>query len=47
MPALSVLSSRMSDSIRARARGRGPALTVDRGWREVADTALTFIQRFV
>lgn len=27
--------------------GRGHALTIDSGWREVADTALTFIQRFV
>ncbi|AWS40255.1 alpha/beta hydrolase [Streptosporangium sp. 'caverna'] len=27
--------------------GRGHALTVDSGWREVADTALAFIQRFV
>ncbi|MDX6373090.1 MAG: hypothetical protein QOD98_2078 [Nocardioidaceae bacterium] len=27
--------------------GRGHALTIDNGWREVADTALTFIQRFV
>jgi non-heme chloroperoxidase len=26
--------------------GRGHALVVDSGWREVADTALTFIQRF-
>jgi len=26
--------------------GRGHALTIDSGWREVADTALTFIQRF-
>jgi pimeloyl-ACP methyl ester carboxylesterase len=26
--------------------GRGHALTIDNGWREVADTALTFIQRF-
>jgi pimeloyl-ACP methyl ester carboxylesterase len=26
---------------------RGHALTVDSGWREVADTALTFIRRFV
>ena len=26
---------------------RGHALTIDSGWREVADTALTFIQRFV
>ena len=27
--------------------GRGHALTVDSGWREVADTALAFVQRFV
>jgi non-heme chloroperoxidase len=27
--------------------GRGHALTIDSGWREVADTALRFIQRFV
>lgn len=27
--------------------GRGHALTIDSGWREVADTALGFIQRFV
>jgi pimeloyl-ACP methyl ester carboxylesterase len=27
--------------------GRGHALTIDNGWREVADTALTFIKRFV
>jgi non-heme chloroperoxidase len=26
--------------------GRGHALTIDDGWREVADTALTFVQRF-
>ena len=26
--------------------GRGHALTIDSGWREVADTALTFIKRF-
>ncbi|MCF2531481.1 alpha/beta hydrolase [Yinghuangia soli] len=26
--------------------GRGHALTIDHGWREVADTALTFVQRF-
>jgi pimeloyl-ACP methyl ester carboxylesterase len=26
--------------------GRGHALTIDSGWREVADTALQFIQRF-
>ena len=27
--------------------GRGHALTIDSGWREVADTALRFVQRFV
>ena len=27
--------------------GRGHALTIDSGWREVADTSLVFIQRFV
>jgi non-heme chloroperoxidase len=27
--------------------GRGHALTIDAGWREVADTALGFIKRFV
>ena len=27
--------------------GRGHSLTIDHGWREVAGTALTFIQRFV
>ncbi len=27
--------------------GRGHALTIDSGWREVADTALNFVQRFV
>ncbi|MCW2797607.1 alpha/beta hydrolase [Nocardioides sp.] len=27
--------------------GRGHALTIDHGWREVADTALSFVQRFV
>jgi pimeloyl-ACP methyl ester carboxylesterase len=26
--------------------GRGHSLTIDRGWREVADTALGFVQRF-
>jgi non-heme chloroperoxidase len=26
--------------------GRGHSLTIDSGWREVADTALTFIRRF-
>jgi non-heme chloroperoxidase len=26
---------------------RGHALTIDHGWREVADTALTFVRRFV
>ena len=25
---------------------RGHALTIDSGWREVADTALAFVQRF-
>ncbi len=25
---------------------RGHALTIDHGWREVADTALAFIKRF-
>jgi non-heme chloroperoxidase len=28
-------------------KGRGHAITIDSGWREVADAALTFIQRFV
>ena len=27
--------------------GRGHSLTIDSGWREVADTALAFVQRFV
>jgi non-heme chloroperoxidase len=27
--------------------GRGHALTIDSGWREVADTVLTFVKRFV
>ena len=27
--------------------GRDHALTVDSGWREVADTALSFVNRFV
>lgn len=26
---------------------RGHALVIDSGWREVADTALGFVQRFV
>ena len=26
---------------------RGHALTIDSGWREVADTALRFVKRFV
>jgi non-heme chloroperoxidase len=26
--------------------GRGHALTIDNGWREVADTALAFIKQF-
>ncbi len=25
---------------------RGHALTIDSGWREVADTALAFVKRF-
>ena len=28
-------------------KGRGHALTIDSGWREVADTALSFVNRFV
>jgi non-heme chloroperoxidase len=28
-------------------KGRGHSLTIDSGWREVADTALAFIKRFV
>ena len=28
-------------------KGRGHSLTIDAGWREVADTALTFVQRFL
>jgi len=27
--------------------GRGHALTIDSGWREVAQIALTFVQRFL
>jgi hypothetical protein len=27
-------------------KDRGHALTIDSGWREVADTALAFVQRF-
>jgi non-heme chloroperoxidase len=27
-------------------KNRGHALTIDSGWREVADTALAFVQRF-
>lgn len=27
--------------------GRGHSLTIDSGWREVADTALAFVRRFV
>ena len=27
--------------------GRGHSLVIDHGWREVADTALAFVQRFV
>jgi pimeloyl-ACP methyl ester carboxylesterase len=28
-------------------KGRGHSLTIDNGWREVADTALAFVERFV
>ena len=28
-------------------KGRGHALTIDSGWREVADTAIAFVKRFV
>src|SRR6478735_3467077 len=28
-------------------KGRGHSLTIDSGWHEVADTALTFVRRFV
>jgi non-heme chloroperoxidase len=28
-------------------KGRGHALTIDSGWREVADTALSFVSRYV
>jgi non-heme chloroperoxidase len=28
-------------------KGRGHALTIDSGWREVASTALEFVRRFV
>jgi non-heme chloroperoxidase len=31
----------------AEIKGRGHALTIDSGWREVADTALAFVKRFV
>ena len=27
-------------------KGRGHALTIDSGWREVAETALGFVRRF-
>ena len=27
-------------------KGRGHSLTIDSGWREVADTALEFVKRF-
>ena len=30
-----------------RVPGRGHSLTIDHGWREVADTALAFVKRFV
>jgi non-heme chloroperoxidase len=28
-------------------KGRGHSLTIDNGWREIADTALAFVQRFL
>ena len=28
-------------------KGRGHSLTIDSGWREVADVALAFVKRFV
>jgi non-heme chloroperoxidase len=31
----------------AKIKGRGHALTIDHGWREVANTALEFVKRFV
>jgi non-heme chloroperoxidase len=31
----------------AEAKGHGHALTVDSGWREVAEEALAFVKRFV
>jgi esterase/lipase len=30
----------------AEMKGRGHSLTIDHGWREVAETALQFVQRF-
>jgi hypothetical protein len=30
----------------AKLPGRGHSLTIDSGWREVADTALAFVRRF-
>jgi non-heme chloroperoxidase len=30
----------------AHLQSRGHALTIDRGWRQVAETALTFVKRF-
>jgi hypothetical protein len=30
----------------SRTKSHGHALTIDSGWREVADTALAFVQRF-
>jgi hypothetical protein len=30
----------------AKIAGRGHALTIDSGWREVCDTALAFVRRF-
>jgi len=45
------LQERPCESALARWSGaranRGHSLTIDSGWREVADAALTFIRRFV
>ena len=39
---------RMSDEVEiTRIPNRGHSLTIDSGWREVAQTALDFVKRFV
>jgi hypothetical protein len=35
------------DQLIARIPNRGHSLTIDSGWREVAQTALDFVKRFV